>query len=211
MRLAIIGGTGSLGLGLGLRLSRRHEILIGSRDAQRGKDAAKKLSALTGRPVDGGAAGEIAEQCETAILAMPYDPSQRLLSSLRGALAGKLVISPIVPMKVRESLFVYSLEAGSAAEEAASVLRESRVAAAIHTVPAPLLLKVDVPLDMDVLVAADTKRAYEEAAMLIRDLGAIRPLYAGPLSQARLLEGLVPLLLNLARLNGLRNLSVKFV
>jgi len=211
MKVAIIGGTGSLGRGLGLRLSKRHEVLIGSRDPRKGDDAAKKLKTLTGREILGGSATEVSAFCDAAVLAMPYDPEGSLLKTLRGQLAGKLVVSPIVPMKVEKGLFIYALSSGSAAEQAAAALSESRVAAAIHTVPAPLLLDENDPLDFDALVAADDRPTFEVAASLIRDIGALRPLYAGGLSQARLLEAQVPLLLNLARLNGLRNPSVRFV
>ena len=153
----------------------------------------------------------MARLCDEALLTMSYDPEGRVLSSLRTALAGKLVISPIVPMSSRQGRFVYALDSGSAAEQAAAILGGSRVASSLHTVPAPLLLKADDPLNLDALVAADSREVFEDAASLIRDIGNLRPLYAGPLSQSRSLEVLVPLLLNLARLNGLHNLSIRFV
>lgn len=211
MKIAIIGGTGSLGTGLGLRLAAHHEILIGSRDAKKGRGAAEKLSDLTRKEILGGTVGEVSELCDSAIIATPYDPNGSLLLSLREALAEKLVISATVPMTVKDGLFVYSLDSGSAAEHTAAILSKSRVAAAIHTVPAPLLVRDDLPLNFDILVAADGRQTFIEAASLIRDIDGVRPLYAGPLSQARLLEGLVPLLLNAAKLNGLRNLSIRIV
>lgn len=211
MRIAILGGTGALGRGLALRLSKKHEVLIGSRDESKGKEAAKRISQAVGKNITGGLAKDVATLCETAILAISYDPEARLVSSLEGPLAGKLVISPIVPLKVGSGFFAYAAETGSAAEQVASILRESRVAASLHTIPAPLVIKADTPLDMDVLVATDRRETFDEAAGVISSIERLRPLYAGPLSQSRTIEGLTPLLLNLAKLNGLRNLSIKFV
>ncbi len=52
-RIAVIGGTGDLGLGLAARLARSYEVTIGSRDAARAAEAASKASALSGAAVLG--------------------------------------------------------------------------------------------------------------------------------------------------------------
>jgi len=211
MKIAVLGGTGSLGAGLALRLSRRHEVMIGSRSAEKADRMAAELSTTTGVRLVGGTASRVAEACEAAILAVSYDPDQAFLKSLEEPLSGKLVLSPVVPMKLEAGRFYYSKEDGSAAESVAALLEKSAVAAAFHTVPAPLLFKANVPLDLDVPVAADSRRTFDAAASIVSSIDGLRPLYAGPLSTARTLEGLVPLLLNLAKQNGLHNLSVKFV
>lgn len=211
MKIAIFGGTGSLGAGLALRLSKRHEVTIGSRSAEKANRVAAQLSARAGVRITGGSSSRVAGACEAAILAVSYDPDQAFLRSLEEPLSGKLVLSPVVPMRLEAGRFYYSKESGSAAESVAALLKESAVAAAFHTVPAPLLLKVDVPLDLDVPVAADGRKTFEAAASIVSSVDGLRPLYAGPLSTARTLEGLVPLLLNLAKQNRLHNLSVKFV
>jgi len=211
MKIAILGGTGSLGAGLALRLSRRHEVMIGSRSAEKADKIAAQLSARAGIRIAGGTSIQTADACGAAILAVSYDPGKAFLKSLEEPLSGKLVLSPVVPMKLEAGMFYYSKENGSAAESVAALLKKSAVAAAFHTVPAPLLLKTDVPLDLDVAVAADSRRTFDAAASIVSSVDGLRPLYAGPLSTARTLEGLVPLLLNLAKQNSLHNLSVKFV
>jgi hypothetical protein len=211
VKIAILGGTGSLGVGLALRLSRRHEVTIGSRSVDKANRVAAELSASAGVRITGGSSSQVAGACDVGILAVSYDPDQAFLRSLEGPLSGKLVLCPVVPMKLEAGRFYYSRETGSAAESVAALLKESAVAAAFHTVPAPLLLKVDITLDLDVPVAADSRKTFEAAASIISSIDGLRPLYAGPLSAARTLEGLVPLLLNLAKQNGLHNLSVKFV
>jgi len=204
MKVAIIGGTGKMGLGLATELSRKHEVYIGSRDRARGERAASGIPGAKG-----GDELTVAEACDVAVLSIPYEAVERL-GALEAALAGKLVISPIVPMKVKGGVFYYALEAGSAAEQVASKLSKSRVAAALHTVPPKFFLKKGGET-IDVLIAADERRTYDEAAALIGCLEGARPLYAGPLSLASSVESFTALLLNVAKLNGMKTPAVKFV
>ncbi|MDA4123362.1 MAG: NADPH-dependent F420 reductase [Thaumarchaeota archaeon] len=210
-RIAIVGGTGELGLGLAARLANANaEIVIGSRDTSRAKEAALRSSTLTGRHVEGDGNLEAAVWCQVAILAIPELPSDETLLSLKPALDGKLVISPIVPMVIRNGLFSPGLDSGSAAERVASLL-QTRVAAAFHTVPAARLLEVKKPLDYDVLVTAETKEVYAEVAALVSSIAGLRPLFAGPLRNSRLLETMTPALLNVGKLNGIKHPSIKVV
>jgi len=209
-KIAIIGGTGDLGLGLAARLAKAYEVTIGSRDETRALGAASKASALAGFAILGRENSAAARSSDIAILAIPDLPSDDLLGSLKPDLAGKLVISPIVPMAFRDGLFTPSLESGSAAEKVASVLG-TRVAGAFHTVPAARLLEVDRELDYDVLVTAETKEVYAEAAEVVASVVKLRPLYAGPLRNSRMVEGITPSLLNVGKLNKIRSPSIKVV
>jgi NADPH-dependent F420 reductase len=208
--IAVIGGTGDLGLGLAVRLARSYQVTIGSRDASRAAEAASKASALGGATVLGEENGAAARGSEISILAIPNLPSDDALISLKPHLDGKLVLSPIVPMEFRDGLFSPSLESGSAAERVASSLG-TRVAGAFHTVPAARLLEVDKELDYDVLVTADTKEVYLEAAEIVSSITRLRPLYAGPLRNSRMVEGITPSLLNVGKLNKIRSPSIKVV
>jgi len=208
--IAILGGTGDLGLGLAARLSPSYSVTIGSRDAPRAKEAASKASALSGSPVQGEENSEAARGAEVTILAIPDLPSDGFLNSLRPHLVGKLVLSPIVPMLYRGGLFEPSLESGSAAEKVASLL-DSRVAGAFHTVPAARLLEVNKQLDYDVLVTAETNEVYAEAAQIVSAVPRLRPLFAGPLRNSRVLEGITPTILNVGKLNKIRTPSIKIV
>jgi predicted dinucleotide-binding enzyme len=40
MRIGIVGGTGGMGEGFALRWCQKHDIIVGSRDAQKAKEAA---------------------------------------------------------------------------------------------------------------------------------------------------------------------------
>src|SRR5712691_2659033 len=141
-RVGIVGGTGPLGRGLAARLSYNYDVLIGSREETKAKGAAEEVSRLTGRKVRGATNLEAAREGEIAILALPDQPASGLLLEMKKELGGKLVISPIVPMRLKDGRFTYSPSDGSAAESVASILDKSRVAAAFHTVPAPRLLAI---------------------------------------------------------------------
>ncbi len=178
--IAVVGGTGDLGFGLAVRLAKNHNVTIGSRDAARANEAASKASSLSGATVKGSTNEQAARECELAILAIPDLPSEEMLVSLKPSLAGKLVISPIVPMQFKDGLFSISVPDGSAAERVASVL-QTKVAGAFHNVPAQKLIQVSDELNYDVLVTAESKEIFAEAAEIVSSVSRLRPLYAGTL------------------------------
>jgi len=203
-RVAVIGGTGDLGFGLAMRLAGAYEVTIGSRDPERAAAAAAKASALSGAHVGAKTNVEAAQGCEIAVLAVPELPSADLLASLAPGLAEKLVITPIVPMVLKGGVFSLSSPGESAAERVARALPASRVAGAFHTVPAVRLARPEEELAYDVLVTADSRAVFDEAAKVVSSVGKLRPLYAGPLAVSRLVEGITPALINAERLNKLR-------
>jgi len=209
-RVALIGGTGDLGLGLGCRLAGSHEVIIGSRDAARALEAAKKVSSVSGAVVSGKNNAEAAAACDVAILTIPDLPTDDTLLSLKPSLQGKLVVSPIVPMEFRDGLFYAKPSSRSAAEAVATVLG-TRVAAAFHNVPAARLMESRTVLNYDVMVAAETREVFAEASELVSCIPKLRPLYAGPLSNSRTLESLTPTLLSVGKLNKIKTPSVKVV
>ena len=208
--IAIIGGTGDLGLGLATRLSRSYRVTIGSRDPSRAAEAAAKVSAKVGVRVLGEENRAAARDSEIAILAIPNLPSDEMLISLKPELSSKLVISPIVPMRLHGGLFAPALESGSAAERVAAVLG-TRVAGAFHTVPAARLMDTSRDLDCDVLVTAETRDVYRETAEVVSSVPGLRPLYAGPLRNSRMLEFITPILLDAGKLNRISSPSIKVV
>jgi NADPH-dependent F420 reductase len=211
LKIAIIGGTGDLGMGLAVRLSNHDDVLIGSRDQAKAEKAAEQARSISGgESISGRSNADAARACDAAILAIPDLPTDETLRDLAPLLNGKLVISPIVPMRFQDGLFRYTMPEGSAAEKVASVLR-TRVAAALHTVPAERLLKHDMVLELDVPVAAETREIFVETAELISKISSLRPLYAGPLSVSRMLESMTPLLLNIGRFSKIRSPSIKIV
>ncbi len=211
LRIAILGGTGQLGRGLASRLSDSHEVLVGSRDAGKAEAVALTLGSLTGKRIRGLSNRDAAEASDVGIWALPDLRSGSLAGELARPLEEKLVISPMVPMMVRGGLYEYSPPGDSAAEWLAGMLTKSRVVAALHTIPAAELLNLKKKLDYDVFVAAQDEKLFKEAASVIGGIGGLRPLYVGPLTSAKHIEALTPLLRNISRLNGLKNTSFKVV
>lgn len=211
MRLAIVGGTGTLGKGLAARLSAGNQVLIGSRSKEKGESAAEEAKAALGRDIWGGSNVDIANSCDAAILAIPGLDDAGILEELKAPLGGKLVISPIVPMRFENGFLIYSKTTGSAAEDVKNVLENSKVVAAFHHIPALTMAEVKRKLDFDVLVACDNAADYEEASTIIGTVEGLRPLHVGPLSVSRTLEQLTPILINTARMNKLSRLSLKLV
>jgi hypothetical protein len=89
---------------------------------------------------------------------------------------------------------------GSAAEEAAAVLPDSRVVAAFHHVSAVLLEDESVPeVDTDVLVLGDDREATDAVARLADLVPGMRGIYAGRLRNAGQVEALTANLISINR------------
>lgn len=196
MRIAILGGTGKEGRGLGARWAKAgHEILIGSRNADKARQKAAEM-ADAGK-VSGGDNAWAAGEADLAVLTVPYAAHAPTLEGLKEALAGKVLIDitvPLVPPKVRQ----VQLPAGKAAAlEAQAILGErTPVVAALHHVSSVHLADPEHAIACDVLACSDDPQALETALGLIGDLG-LRALDAGPLANAVALESITPVLLHL--------------
>ncbi len=204
MKVAVLGGTGDMGSSVAKRLARSNTVVIGSRDAAKADEAARKVEGASGDDYDGAS-----RDCEVAIVAVPFSAIDAI-GSLSDALAGKLVVSMVNPLKMEGGLLRFALETGSAAERIAAMLPESSVSTAFNNLPSGML-EGESPVEADVLVAASSKEAYDKTAALVRSVRNLRPLHAGPLSQAQIVERITPLVLNLARLNAMPSLAPRFV
>ncbi len=204
MKVAVLGGTGAMGGAVAKQLSKNNVVVIGSRDPARAEEAAKSIKGATGADY-----ATATRDAEAAVFAIPYSAIGEA-AVLADELRGKLVISMFNPLKLEGGLLHYPLEKGSAAEELAGLLPDSRVATAFNNVPARIFEEVE-PVPMDILVAAETRETFDEAASLVRSVPNLRPLYVGPLSQAQMVERMTALVLNLAKLNKTGALAPRFV
>jgi 8-hydroxy-5-deazaflavin:NADPH oxidoreductase len=197
MRIGLIGGTGKEGRGLSLRWARAgHEILIGSRDAEKARARAAELTAA-GLRISGGDNAWAASACELAVLTVPYTAHQATLTELKPQLVNKVLVDitvPLAPPKIRQ----VTLPPGkSAALEAQALLgQETKVVAGLHHVSGVHLADPDHEVECDVLVCSDDTAALELVMRLVGDLG-LRAFDAGPLANAVALESLTPVLLHL--------------
>jgi 8-hydroxy-5-deazaflavin:NADPH oxidoreductase len=217
MKIAILGGTGDIGEGLAMRLAGKHKIIIGSREEAKAWEAAEHYNKVLkehGQKDDiiGTSNVEATKQCDLVILAVKFQFAIQTLQSVADVLDGKIVVSPIVPMSKTKLCAFTPPQEGSAARHICSVLPpEIRMVVAFQTLPAPRLADLNDPLGFDVIVCGDDEEAKKTVMGLVSDLGDVRPLDGGGLEEAKLVESLTPLLINLAIKNKTRPLSIKFV
>ena len=158
LRIGVLGGTGEQGRGLARRLAMAGQaVTIGSRDAAR----AASIAAEVGLGVAGLSNEDCARTADIVIVAVPWDGHAALLESLRDALAGKVVVDCVNPLGFdKQGAFALPVAEGSAAQQAAGILADSRVVAAFHHISAVLLLDETVDtIDTDVLVLGDDREA----------------------------------------------------
>jgi NADPH-dependent F420 reductase len=195
LTVAILGGTGDQGRGLAYRLARAGQrILIGSRSAQRAAQSAVELAGMPGvdSQLGGGENADVAARADLTIIAVPWEGHRDTVAALREPLAGKLVVDCVNPLGFdKKGPYALAVPEGSAAEQAAVLLPESRVCAAFHHVSAPLLAdpKVD-RIELDVLVLGDERDAVEQVQALAGRIPGVRGVYGGRLRNAHQVEAL---------------------
>ena len=220
MKIALLGGTGSIAEGFALRWAESHEIIIGSRTAEKAEEAVQKyllemkekgydelkvdISAMTNK--------QAAESCEIIVLTLPYNCLRQVIESVQKGLENKIVITPVVPMVKVDEHFEYTPpQQGSAALEVREIVPAStRVVAAYHNIPACKLKDVEHEFKYDTVICSDDKEAKKTIFDLTHQMRCLRPLDGGPLSASNMAESITPLLLNLAKMNKLKDLGVNF-
>ena len=201
MRIGILGGTGPAGSALAARLAAAgFETIVGSRSKYRAMEAVDGLlERWPGRELTitaGDNAG--AATADIVVVATPWDGAAQTAASVEKELRGKVVISmanaltrigkefqPLVPPR------------GSVAASIQAALPRSRVAAALHHVPAKELGDLDHPIESDVLICSDYPDATQATSDLVAKIPNMRPLDAGELSLATPIESFTAVLLQL--------------
>ena len=218
MKIAVVGGTGDCGQGFIKRLACEHEIIIGSRRAEKAEAAAAELTSFfkdrgINARIEGMENGRAIETSEIVVLSVPYKFIESVTVDLKKSYTDQIVISPVVPMARVDKHFEYTPPAqGSAALLVKDLLPSSvRLVAAFHTVSYTAFQDLDRRVEGDVLIAGDDPGAKEVVADLVRMVKDLRPLDGGPLKVAAQIEGLTPLLLNIGRLNKVKNAGISVI
>ena len=202
--LAFLGGTGPEGKGLALRFALAgEEVVIGSRDAGRAKEAAESLLELApGAAISGDVNEAAAAGANTIFVTVPYEGQQALLENLAPMLAGKLVVTAVAPMSfVRgRGAVAVDVDDGSAAQEAQNILGDSQVVAAFQNISAVKLMDPAIEMEGDVVVCSDHAGAREQVIGLVSKIPNLRGVDGGALSNARYVEQLTTLLVNINRI-----------
>ena len=221
MRIALLGGTGEIGEGLALRWGHDtdHDIVIGSRDPEKARDAADDYETeLTDRDVDAKVTGfenaMAADRADVIVLAVPPYHVADTVGAVADSLAdGDILVSPATGMQRDEDGFHYHRpDAGSVTAIAADAAPdEVPVVGAFHNLAAGRLADLDSDLGIDTLVVADDESAKATVSSLAEDIDGLRALDAGGIANAAEIESVTPLLINVAMNNdGLHDLGVRF-
>ncbi|MEV6175250.1 NADPH-dependent F420 reductase [Streptomyces sp. NPDC051954] len=196
--VGILGGTGPQGSGLAYRLARVGQpVVIGSRTTDKAQAAAAEL----GLGISGLTNAEAAKRSDIVIVTVPWDGHAATLEELREDLVGKLVIDSVNPLGF-DSKGAYAIRPpeGSAAEQAAALLPDSRVTAAFHHLSAVLLTDPKIEaIDTDVMVLGEDRADTDTVQALIARIPGMRGVFSGRLRNAHQVESLVANLISLNR------------
>ncbi len=192
MKIAILGGTGSLGKGLASRwIKAGHDVLIGSRNLIKAQEAAGKLGLVDS---SGMLNDEAAKSCEIACLTVPFAHQEETLKSIGNALDNKILIDTTVPLMPPKVMRVQLPQEGSAALKAQSVLGEKTIVVSAFQNISAELLQTDAEINCDVLVSGDFFDARSTVISLAKD-ASLTGWHAGPLCNSAAAEALTSILI----------------
>ena len=218
MKIAIIGGTGDQGLGLALRFAQSGEhVLVGSRDIKKAENAVilikdmlnnkdlPNVSAMTNE--------DATKNGDIIILTVPLQAQMVTLRSIKDFVNGKIFVDATVPLEGcisgKPTRFV-DLWEGSAAERSAAFLgKEARVVSAFCNISAASLTNITKNVECDCLVSGDDSNANSPIMELAEKIPGVRAIECGPLENARIVEKLTPLLINLNIRNKIKLAGIR--
>jgi hypothetical protein len=178
MKIGMVG-TGNMAGGFARALKDKHEVWLGSRDPERGKQVADETGA-TG----GGSYSDVVADADVVILAVPWTAIDETLPQL-GDLSGKVVIDITNPYTAEG---LVPLEGTSTAEEIQKKLAGATVVKGWNHVYGKNLARPDAGgIASSVLIAGDDRAAKETVSQIARDMG-FDPVDVGELSATRHLE-----------------------
>ncbi len=196
MKIGILG-TGNLGRSLAKPWAEKgHEIVFGSRDPEKALEMAESM----GKNVCSGTYAEAAQWAEVVVLAVPYTAALDVLQAA-GDLTGKILVdctNPIYPDLAGLQIGLNT----SAAEEIAKWTR-AKVVKAFNTMGVGNISNLQFGSETaSTFICADDDEAKKVVRALGEDIG-FDVVDTGPLSNARLLEPLAMLWINLAFKQGM--------
>jgi NADPH-dependent F420 reductase len=200
--IAVLGGTGPQGRGLARRFAQAGlSVVLGSRTAEKGAAAAAELSDALGVTVRGADNRGAAEAGDVVLVVVPWEGHGELLTELKDALAGKIVVDCVNPLGFdKQGAYALVVEEGSATQQAAGILSDSTVVGAFHNVSAVLLEDPAVErIETDVLVLGDDREATDLVQALADAIPGVTGVYGGRIRNAHQVEALTANLISINR------------
>ena len=212
-----------MGKGFALRWCLKHEVFVGSRDAQRASaaaseylEAAKQAYGNIAGTITGTDNISVAKESDVLILAIPYENIDSVCSDLLGQIKDRCtVISPIVPMVKTDMGFEFlPIKEGKPFSHQLVqkyMKNKSRLVSAFHVISEKKLIDPKLILDYDIFVCGDDKESIDVVNGLISEIKGLRPIFLGSGSLAYMAEIATPLLLNAMIKNKLKNPGIKIL
>ena len=223
MKIGIIGGTGGMGKGFAFRWCKNHDVLIGSRDAERAISTATEYTTQATEAygeISGTITGKdnlsVAKDSQILVLSIPYDNIDSICSQILPQVSDDcVVVSPIVPMTKTDTGFecvaIKENKPFSHQTVEKHMKDKTKLVSAFHVISEKKLINPTLALDYDIFVAGDSKESVEVVNGLINEIEGLRPIYLGPGTLAYLVEMSTPLLLNAMIRNKMKNPGIKII
>ncbi len=210
--VAILGGTGDLGTGLAIRWSKAgHKIVIGSRTLEKAQAAVAALHEISPEtPAEAMENFDAAKAGEIVVLTVPAEHQESTLSSVKENLTGKILIDVTVPLVPPKVGTVQLPPEGSAGKRAQKLLGEEVMVVSAFQNIAAHLLKEDVQIECDVLVAGNKKAARQRVIEMIESAGMVG-WHAGPIDNAAAAEALTSILIQINRSGIVSHSGIKII
>ena len=202
--VSILGGTGSLGFGLAVRLGAAgYSVCLGSRDPERAQSAATRARDLVGRGTFIGCANgdAVAQADRLVVITVPFVSHVPTLKSVAGRWRpGQVLLDTTVPLATavggRPTQLVEPWHGSAAAQARAVVGHEVALAIGAAHHQCDRAERPHRPLNQDTLICGE-RVAKEMVSDALERIDGLRVVDAGPLEMSRLLEGLTPLLIGI--------------
>jgi NADPH-dependent F420 reductase len=189
VKIALLGGTGSFGTALAVRLHEAgYDVVIGSRDAARARAAGAEIG------VDGAANEDAARVADLVVIATRADGAVETARSLREAIGTTPVLSVAAELTFTKEGVFPTPEATSIASRIQDVV-DGPVIAGLHSLAASNLGGEEAPQE-DTLVCGNDPDAKALVLELAGKVTAGQAIDAGPLASARALEGMTAVIVN---------------
>ncbi len=193
MKIALIGGTGSFGTALAVRLREAgYAVVIGSREDERARAVATPLR------VEGATNEDAARGADIVVLTTKADGAVETARHLRDAIGTTPLLSVAAELSFTKQGVLPTPEATSIAERIQAVI-DGPVIAGLHSLAASNLGGEEAP-DEDTLVCGDDADAKALVLELAGKITTGRAIDAGPLASARALEGMTAVIVNVNKL-----------
>jgi NADPH-dependent F420 reductase len=203
--IAVIGGTGDQGFGLVLRWGQAGEkVIIGSRQQQKGEDAAKKAREILGgnASISGMENAKAAAAADIIVMSVPFAAHVDMIKSVVDSVKpDDIFVDVVVPLSTAVGATAWTalgVWEGSAAQQAARLLPpHTKIASAFHNVVAEALHDLKKEIDSDVIVCSDSHEVRKAVMEIAEKIPGVRAIDGGRLENSRIVEQITALLIGI--------------